>query len=221
MTLAYLVLGLTSQTDATGWAWMSVGLGVVMCLWWMFRTLAQSAAMSRAIAVGDADRIAEIGGGSPLYRAVAYALRAEWQLASSELAKAPLKSPRDRVLAATTEVGVLVETGDVAKAREVVDRDLSATGPLGRLDPRLDAASHIAARLARGRVLTAERTHSDALAVLQQVIDDIRTSPAARALAHHYAARAAASTGELAAAEHHHARAVALAPDAWFASTPG
>lgn len=216
MTVAYLVLGLTSQTDATGWAWMSIGLGFVLCLWWMFRALAQSAAMSRAIALGDADRVTELAGASPLYRAVAHVQRAEWLLALTEVAKASPKKPQDQVLAASVEIGALVETGEIAKARTVIDRDLSATGPLGRLHPRLDAASHIAAQLARGSVLTAERSHAEALALLQQVIDDVRTAPVSRALAHHYAARAAASAGEFAAADHHRARAAALAPGAWF-----
>lgn len=219
MAVAYLVLGLTSEADATGWAWMSIGLGFVWCLWWMFRALTQSAAMSRAIAHGDADRVTELAGASPLYRAVAHVQRAEWLLALTEIAKASPKKPQDQVLAATVEIGALVETGEIAQARAIVDRDLSMSGPLGRLHPRLDAGSHIAARLARGSVLTAERSHAEALALLQQVIDDVRTAPVSRALAHHYAARAAASAGEFAAADHHRARAAALVPNAWFVAT--
>lgn len=217
MALAYLVLGLTSQSDASGWAWMSIGFGFVLCLWWMFRALGHRAALSRAIAVGDATRVAELGGASPLYRAVAHSLRAEWLLTLSELSKVTSHKPRERVLAATIEVGALVETGEVAKARAVVDRELATTGPLGQLHPRLEAPSHIAVQLARGRVLTAERNYADALPLLHNIIHDIRTAPATRALAHHYAARAAAGAGEFAAADHHRARVTALAPESWFA----
>ena len=53
MTLAYITLALTSETDATGWAWMSIGLAFVLTLWWLFRTLTKSAAMARAMAVGE------------------------------------------------------------------------------------------------------------------------------------------------------------------------
>lgn len=218
MTIAYLVLALTSETDATGWAWMSIGLAFVFCLWGMFRALARAAAMSRAIGVGDAGRVVELGGGSPLYRGVAHALRAEWPLALAALAEATPKSPRDKVLVATVTIGALVETREVAKARDVLDRALAADGPMARLHPRLDAASHIAARLARGRVLTAEHSNAEALAVLQQVIDDIRTDSASRALAHFYAGRVAADAGDIAGADNHRVRAAALAPGAWFTS---
>lgn len=216
MVTAYVVLALTSQTDTTGWAWMSVGLGFVLCVWWIFRLLSRAAAMSRAIAVGDADRVVELGGNSPLYRGVGFALRGEWAVARDALSRALPKTPREQVLAAATMVGVLVETGDVAQARLVLDRELAATGPLARLDPRLNAASHIAARLARGRVLTAESSYADALAVLEEIFRDIRTDPSTRALAHYYAGQASASRGEVVAAERHRASATALAPHAWF-----
>jgi hypothetical protein len=218
MVLAYLVLAVTSQTDATGWAWMSVGLGFALCSWWMVRLLSRSAAMARAIAVGDAERVFELAGSSPLHRGVGHALRGQWSLALAELGRAAPSVPRDHVLVAAVTVGALVELGQVAQARVVLDRELGATGPLARLNPRLDAGSHVAARLARGSVLTAEHRHSEALALLQQVIDDIRTSPASRALAHHYAMQASARAGELAASDRHRSQAAMLAPGSWFAN---
>jgi tetratricopeptide (TPR) repeat protein len=212
MAMAYVVLALTSETDATGWAWMSIGLAFVLVLWWMFRILTKSAAMTRAMAVGDADRIAEIDA-RPLARAVAHELRGEWAPALTALESAVLKKPRDRVLAGTLRVAALVETGEVAKAREA----LEALAPdLARLNPRLDAQSHLEANLAKGRVLAAERANAEALVVLQKVIDDIRTGQRTRAVAHHYAARAAAADGQHALADQHRAKAAALAPGSWF-----
>jgi tetratricopeptide (TPR) repeat protein len=214
MTIAYVLLALTSETDLIGWAWMSLGLAFVLVLWWMFRALTHTASMARAIAVGDAERVLEIDD-APLYRAVAHELRAEWTQALRALAEATPRSARDQVLAVTTKIAALVETGEVARARDVLDTELA--NPLAKLNPRMDAASHIAALLARGRVLTAERSHDDALALLQQVIDDIRTGSSTRALAHHYASRAAAGANDMAAAEQHRAKAAALAPGTWFA----
>ncbi|HEY6039927.1 MAG TPA: hypothetical protein VIV58_36850 [Kofleriaceae bacterium] len=214
MTFAYVVLAATSGTDATGWAWMSIGLAFVLVLWWMFRILANGAAMSRAVAVGDADRVTEIDK-RPLPAAVALELRGEWARTLAAVRQAQPKKPRDQVLAATTEISALLETGEVAKAREV----LEAIQPtLAKLNERLEGASHIAVRLAQGKVLACERANPQALAVLQKVIDDVRTGQRTRALAHHYAAQAAAGDGQLALADKHRERARALAPKAWFAT---
>lgn len=214
MTMAYVVLALTSQTDATGWAWMSIGLAFVLVLWWMFWILANGAAMTRAVAVGDAERVLEIDK-RPLHAAVAFELGGDWAKALSAVRRAHPKKPRDQVVAATTEISALVETGEIAKAREVVDQ----TKPIvARMNERLEGASHIAARLAEGKVLACERKNAEALAMLQKVIDDVRTGQRTRALAHHYAAQAAAADGQHAAADKHRERAKTLAPQAWFAS---
>jgi hypothetical protein len=214
MTMAYVVLALTSETDATGWAWMSIGLAFVLVLWWLFRTLTKGASMARAMAVGDAELLAQIDK-RPLSAAAALELRGEWTKTLVAVARVHAKKPRDRVLAMTVEIGALVETGEVAKAREV----LTALAPqLAQLHPRLQGASHIAAKVAEGRVLAAERRNAEALALLQIVIDDIRTGQRVRALAHHYAAIAAAADGQHARADQHRAKAAALAPGAWFTS---
>ncbi|CAN5542723.1 hypothetical protein BH11MYX1_BH11MYX1_29250 [soil metagenome] len=213
MTIAYIVLALTSETDATGWAWMSIGLAFVLVMWWLFRTLTKSAALTRAIAIGDVGRITQIDG-RPIYRAIAHELHGQWSEALAALATVTPIKPRDRVQLATVKIGALVETGEVAKAREL----LATLEPeLARLDPRLESEWHIAARLATGKVLAAERRNSEALAVLQKVIDDIRAGPQVRAIAHHYAARAAAADGQHAVADKHRERAAALAPTSWFA----
>jgi tetratricopeptide (TPR) repeat protein len=213
MTMAYVVLALTSETDASGWAWMSIGLGFVYVLWWTFRMLTKSAAMSRAVAVGDADRVAEIDK-RPLHAAVAFELRGDWARTLEAVRRAHPKKPRDQVAAAMTEISALVETGEIAKARAVLD---AIQPTLAKLNERLEGASHIAARLAKGKVLACERANTEALAVLQKVIDDVRTGQRTRATAHHYAARAAAADGQHAVADKHRERATALAPSAWFA----
>src|SRR6185295_6902325 len=57
MTLAYVLLAVTSDTDTTGKAWMGVGLGFVMVVWFVFRGLTEAAALSRALRVGDTVRL--------------------------------------------------------------------------------------------------------------------------------------------------------------------
>jgi len=213
MTMAYIYLAVTSETDATGWAWMSIGLAFVLVVWWLFRVLTKGAALSRAVAVGDADKVSELDK-RPLPAAVAFELRGEWAKALAAVRRVQPKKPRDQVLAATTEISALVETGEIAKARTVLE---TMQPTLAKLNPRLEGASHIAATLAKGQVLAAERANTEALAVLQKVIDDIRTGQRTRALAHHYAARAAAADGQHALADKHRERATALAPKAWFA----
>ncbi len=226
LTMAYVVLALTSETDLNGWAWMGGALMLAFVLWFMFRSLTQSAALARAIAVGDADRVMEIADDVVarrrgavrsryrLYRGVAFELRGDWPSvlrAVSEAELAPTVAASSKVLAAALRIGALVETGEVASARTVLDTMLE---PAARdLDPRMDAYAQILARLSRGRVLCAEGS-PDAIGVLQTVIDDVRTGAASRAIAHHYAARIATDP---AVAGRHRQRAAALAPDTWIA----
>ena len=215
MTCAYVIFALTSGADPSGWAWMSIGLAFVLVLWWMFRMLTRSAAMTRAIDVGDTERIREIDP-SPLYAGIADELDGKWADALRDVERVTSHKPRVRVLAATVRIGALVETGEVAKARTVLDDELAPA--LARLDPRMDAQAHLLGTLARGRVLAAERANGEARKILQKVIDDIRTGATARAIAHHYAARAAAADGDHAAADRHRAQAKQLAPGTWIAA---
>ncbi|MEO8841955.1 MAG: hypothetical protein ABI591_09880 [Kofleriaceae bacterium] len=216
MTIAYITLALTSETNATGWAWMSIGLAFVLTLWFLFRTLTKSAAMARAMAVGDIDLVLEIDK-RPLSHAVVHDMRADWMKSLAVLDRIAetggLKKPRERALLVILRVGALVETGEVAKARLA----LAALEPeLARLHPRIEAASHLTGAVAKGRVLTGERANAEALVVLQKVIDDVRTGQRVRALAHYYAARAAANDGQIELADKHRERAAALAPGSWF-----
>jgi hypothetical protein len=201
MTGAYIVLALLADTDAIGMGWFGVGLLFVLCIWWIFRELTQTAALSRAMAIGDAEALLEISTHAlagklvmgrtelVLYQAVAHELRGEWSdaLAAVERAHvAPTAKKRLRVLADTVTIAALVETGEVAKARGVLDAELA---PLAAaLDDRIDAQLVVAARLARGRVLIAEHD-PDGPALLQRVIDDIRAGAATRERAKQLLAR--------------------------------
>jgi len=206
MTIAYFVFALLSDLDAEGFGWMSVGLLFVYVLWWMMRLLSQTAALARAVAVGDADGILEIANHAlagklvvgraqlVLHQAIAYELRGDWARALDAVARAdvrPTAKPKVRVLAATLTIASLVETGEIAQARGVLDAELAPLA--GALNPRIDAQLVIATKLARGRVLVAEHANAEALAILQQVIDDVRAGAATRAVAKTYAARAAAA----------------------------
>ncbi|HEY0253085.1 MAG TPA: hypothetical protein VGC41_16230, partial [Kofleriaceae bacterium] len=139
--------------------------------------------------------------------AIAYEMRADWAKALQQLDRVEPKKPQQRVLVDTLRIGALVELGDVAKARAVLD-----AMPLSKINPRLDAQLTLSAALAKGKVLAFEGQHADALVVLDKVIADVRTGQWTRALANHYAARAA---GEPEAAAYRVA-AAKLAPTAWF-----
>jgi hypothetical protein len=195
MTGAYIALAMLADTDAIGLGWFGIGLLFVLCIWFLFRQLTQTAALSRAMAVGDAESLLEISthalaskftlGRSELvlYQAVAHELRGEWAdaLAAVERARiSPTANKRLRVLAQTVTIESLVETGEIAKARGVLETQLA---PLANaLNDRIDAQLVVAARLARGRVLVAEHD-PEGRAVLQRVIEDVRAGEATRARA--------------------------------------
>jgi hypothetical protein len=201
MTGAYIVLAMLADTDAIGLGWFGIGLLFVLCIWFLFRQLTQTAALSRAMAVGDAESLLEISthalaskfvlGRSELvlYQAVAYELRGEWTdaLAAVERAHvAPAGKKRLRVIADAVTITAFVETGELAKARGVLDTQLAPVA--ATLDDRIDAQLVIAARLARGRVLVAEHD-PEARTLLRRVIDDVRTGAATRARAKELLAR--------------------------------
>jgi hypothetical protein len=193
MTGAYVALALLADTDAIGLGWFGIGLLFVLCVWYMFRMLTQTAALSRALAVGESDAILEITTHAlaqklavgraqlVLYQAAAYELRGQWPdvLAKVDEAKlGPSSKKRLRVLAASLKITALVESGDPARARSVLDAELAPIA--STLNPRLDAQLVISSKLARGRVLVAEGKRDDGRAVLQQVIDDVRTGASMR-----------------------------------------
>jgi hypothetical protein len=226
MSGVYGVLMWSSETDNTGKAWMAIGLAMVLVVWWLFRTLTGIAALSRAVSVGDAKRTLELvgdelprrkqpAGRAPLLvsRAFAHELRGEWSAVLATLEEAQLAAipARQRTgwtaLAAAARIGALIEMGDVARARRVLDTELVplATG----LDRRRHPMVHLHLTLAKGRVAAAEGNAAEAKPLLQAALDDIHAAAAVRALAHFTLARITAEPE----ASKHRAEIVKLIPD--------
>ncbi|MDB4957136.1 MAG: hypothetical protein JWO36_4705 [Myxococcales bacterium] len=239
MTGAYIVLAVTSETDHTGQAWMSIGLAFVLILWWLFRLLTEHAALSRAVAVGDADRILELtdkqlnpprwvrkrGAGDrarlQIFRALAYETRGDWQAALDAVSVTPVLSrqaPTLGVEAACIRVAAYVETGRVDEARRILDATI--TPAAARLDRRTNPVGYVNANLARGRVRWAEGAFDEAADLFQRVIDDVRAGSGQRAVAHFYVARCDDARGNTNGAAAHRAKAAQLLPGSWVARQP-
>ena len=235
MLVSYALLVYTADTDLGGALWIGLGFSGVLICWAAYRIAMAQGALARAAAVGDADRLLEetearlararrpaARAHYEVYRALAYDARGDWPdaLASLDRAKLDALPPNARrpwdIYAAAVRVAAYVETGRVAEARTVLDRDLAGLDR-GQA-PRLAAHAYLLARLAHGRVLAAEGATDAALDVLQRVIDDLRAGDSARAIAHHVAARCAERSGDAAAAARHQERAAKLAPRSWAAS---
>jgi hypothetical protein len=180
MAGCYAVLIATSEVHTSGALWESGGFGLVLVFWFAFRSLTRRGALARAIAVGDHERILELAK-KPVDRAVAYELRGDWKAVLATLDEAPPTNPADHVIASALRVHALVETGEIARAREVLAREIEPR--TASLDPRLHAVALARAELARGRILAAEGKRAEAAQLLRRVIDDVRTGPTTRAAA--------------------------------------
>jgi hypothetical protein len=185
MSGAYVVLMITSETDLAGKIWEGVGLGFVLFLWFLFRALIARAALSRAVAAGDAERVLELaadlhGARGRLYRALAYEIREDWPAVLRELASLQ-PSGSQRVVATTMRVTALVELGRIADARRAFD------------DPALRTVRHysidLLVRLAAARLRFAEGDREAARALFAKIADDVRTGDRQRAIAKAYLAR--------------------------------
>ena len=235
MLVSYALLVYTADTDLGGALWIGLGYFFVLLCWSAYRIAMAQGALARAASVGDADRLLEetedrlartrrpaARARYEVYRALAYDARGDWSdaLASLDRAKLDALPPGARrpwdIYAAAVRVAAYVETGRIAEARAVLDRDLAGLdrGPA----PRLVAHAYLLARVAHGRVLAAEGATEAALDVLQRVIDDLRAGDSARAIAHHVAARCAVRRGDAAGAARHQELAAKLAPRSWAAS---
>lgn len=208
MTLAYAFLAATSDTDATGKLWMAAGLGLVLIAWFVFRALAESAALSRALAVGDTARLFELSGRQPrrrpaararflVARGFAHLLRGEFAAALASLDEAH-PAPDLEPLATALRITALVE----------LDR------PADGLAVRAPRAPWLT-WLTDGQLAWRRDDLATAAPLFARVIDDIRTGSALRAIAHVYAARIADVRGDVPAAARHRAATASLAaPDA-------
>jgi hypothetical protein len=212
MTAAYLFMMFTTRRaddEPQTWVargWMAIGLLLVYVVWGMFRFLTTNAALARAVAVGDSDRLLEIVDAklgrkerpSPLwiYRAIGLELRGDHAEALAALDRVRSLNPRQRALAANVRVAALVEQGKVSEAREVFDRDLAALR-----DP--------AATLSEARILWAEHDPK-ARDRFAKIVDDIRAGAAQRADAHRYLSKIAEADGDAATAAKHSTAAMRL-----------
>jgi len=227
MTIAYATLAAVSDTSTTGKAWMAIGLAFVLVVWFLFRFLTEQAALSRAVAVGDAPRVLELVGKQLrrrkrpaarvpylVYQAHAHELRGDFPAALASLDEARLDTvsrtawPTWQVLASAVRVGVLVETGQVADARRVLETELAPAA--AKLDPRFHPTARLQVTTSIGRVLAAEGKHADARPMFQAVLGDIRAPSVLRAVARRELARIADDPAESAT---HRAELEKLVPD--------
>lgn len=232
MGLAYATLAWSSETDNTGKAWMAIGFSFVLVIWFIFRYLIKNAAVARALATGDSQRVLDLtakelsrastpAARAPLLanRARAYELRGDWSAALATVDEIdpamlpPAQRAPWRLLASTIRVAAHVERGEAAAARQALTSEVTpAATEVGR-NPRIPA--HVAATLAQGEVEWAEGAHAAARVTLTKVIDDVRATAVQRATAHAYAARIETDPKALA---RHKAEAARLAPGTWLAS---
>ncbi len=186
MTAAYIILMLTSETDTTGKAWESMGLAFVLVLWFVFRLLTERAAMARAVALSDPERVLELAefqlsrrrsarGKAPyhVYRALGLALREDYAGALAELDRAEPRG-RYRALAAAVRTGALAELGRAGEARKVFDAELTGK-PVTR-----DHDADILSRLSEARLRIAEGDRAGAQPILARLADDVRAGSGTR-----------------------------------------
>jgi len=228
MAGAYALLAVTSETDVAGKSWMAVGFGFVLVVWFVFRALTETAALSRALSVGDTVRLFELAARylprkrrpadrAPFLvgRALAHQLRGEFTEALAALAEAR-PSPELQPLARAVRIGALVELGrPVDEAAGVEAR--TTVAPVASAVPVVPAARRSLALTWLAEAELAWRDHQLEVAapLFARVIDDIRAGGATRAIAHVYAARIAETQGDPAAAARHRTAAATLAtPDA-------
>jgi hypothetical protein len=218
MTLAYVLLVATSDTDAVGSAVMGSGLVIVLVVWFLFRALTETAGLARALGVGDVARLLAIADRrlprtrGPavrarllVARALAHQLRGDPAAALAALDEARPTSahpaPDIAPLAHVVRLAALIELG----------RSTAALRTLPPSSPRSPALTW----LAEGQLAISDGDLDTAHQRFARVIDDIRSGSATRAMAHLYAARIADTRGDPTAAARHRTAAAALAtPDA-------
>jgi hypothetical protein len=209
MTLAYVFLAATSETNTTGKAWMGAGLVLVFVVWFVFRAMTEAAALSRALGVGDVARLFALADRHLsrkrrpadrarflVARAFAHELRGEFAEALAAIDEAR-PDPELLPLASVVKIGALVELGrPVEEARAAIVST-----------PRTPALGW----LAEGQIAWRAGNLDAAAPQFARVIDDVRAGSALRAIAHIYAARIADANGQAQIATRHRAAAASLA----------
>jgi hypothetical protein len=190
MAGAYTILALTSDTDVVGKSFMAIGFSFVLVLWLVFRIAAESAGLSRAIAIGDSDRILAIAARklrhtrgdaarAPylIYEAIAHEQTSDYVKALAAASAAKPARDGQSLLALSLRILSLVGLERVAEARALAP---ALDGLTKRVDRRLDPLPHQYAHIARARLLAADAKSTEANAELAKVIDDIRAGVALR-----------------------------------------
>jgi hypothetical protein len=193
MSLCYTILALTSETDTTGKAWMAIGFMFVLILWMTFRLAVEGAGLSRALAVGDAEKVLsitkkqlakrsndQVRAPYLIHEALAHELRGDFSAALTSAEAAKPVAPADKLLQTAVKMLALVDANRAGEARALVtelDERAVAT------DRRLQIFAHHYAHLARARVLLAEGQGDAARPELAKITDDIRAGHAIRARA--------------------------------------
>jgi hypothetical protein len=213
MTLAYVLLAATSDTNATGKTWMAVGLGFVLVVWFVFRALTEAAALARAVSVGDVARLFALAdrqlsrkrrpaGRARFLVARAFARQLRGEFAAALAALDEVKPGQDlQPLVSMIRISALVELG-----RPAADARAALVGA-----PRAPALGW----LAEGQIAWRDGDLDTATQRFARIIGDVRAGSAIRAIAHLYAARIADARGQVEIAGRHRTRAANLAsPDA-------
>jgi len=219
VTSAWIFLAISAETDSTGYSWMAVGFAIVLVLWFLFRVAIARAGIARAVAIGDHERLHQLAVKGQrthralLYRALADDMQGNWEAVLGVLRDVKGLDPARRFLAEGVRIGAHVERRDATSARKA----LAELEKIEHVGGGLPTPAPLLRSLAEGRVLWIEGKLDDAQGKLQRVIDDIRTGPYTRAVAHVYAARIADAKGDAAAAQRERAAANKLAPNTWVA----
>jgi len=212
MTLAYVFLAATSETNTTGKAWMGAGLVLVLVVWFLFRAMTEAAALARALSVGDVTRLFALADRHVprkrrpadrarflVARAFAYELRGEFAAALAVIDEAR-PDPELLPLASVVKIGALVELGHPVEEARAAIVGTSRTPALGWL--------------AEGQIAWRAGDLDAAAPRFARVIDDVRAGSAIRAIAHIYAARIADAHGQAQVGTRHRTAAANLAAPA-------
>jgi hypothetical protein len=219
MTLAYVLLAATSDTDTFGTLLMAAGLVLVLIGWFVFRALTEAAGLSRALSVGDVPRLIALadrrlpGARDPavrarflVARALAHQLRGEFADAVAAVDQAQ-PAPDLQPLAQVVRLAAEIELGRPARAPT----------PIVATSGRAPAV----AWLVEGQLALSGGDLDTAAERFSRVVDDIRAGGAVRAIAHLHASRIADTRGDPVASARHRAAAAALAsPGASWLAAP-
>lgn len=206
MTICYAFLAYTAETDAAGQAWMAIGLGFVFVIWFVFRLLAERAALHRALGVGDTVRLFALAD-KHLARTNKDPDRAPFLIAQAFGYQ--LRGDMEQALAIVEQakpIGELVALAQLIRITALVELDRGAEPPAAA--PRTPSLVW----LAEGELAWRAGDRAAASEKLGRVIDDIRAGSATRAIARFYAARIADAAGDAKAAAKHRAEIAKLVP---------